>query len=327
MDFQPTDDQRALQEGVRAFCAGRVTLDEIRKLDGVGFERGLWAELAELGTFGLRVPEAVGGLGLGTADAVLVFEELGRALAPGPLVWTHLAAGLVDGAAAGETVVGGLDLAAGADGPCLIEHRDQLDVLLVLRADGVWRLDPAAIACEPIAAPLDPLTPLHHAAALPEGERIASALEMARLRLEGAALVAAQQLGIAIATQEMAVEYAGKREQFGRPIGSFQAIKHMCADMFVRQEAARAAVYAAGATFDDPGVGDIARAVAAAKILAGEAAMKNARTCIQVHGGMGYTWEVPVHYYLKRAWVLETSFGTIEEHADRVASLVDAGAA
>ena len=327
MDFQPSEDQRALQDGVRSFCAGRVTLDEIRKLDAVGFDRALWGELAELGSFSLRLPESLGGVGLETADAVLVFEELGRALAPGPLVWTHLAADLVDGAARGQTVVGGLDLAVEPQAPCLIEHRDHLDVLLVLRADGVWRLDPKAIDCQPIATPLDPLTPLHHAAALPPGERIAGASEVARLRLEGAALVAAQQLGIAIATQEMAVGYAGKREQFGRPIGSFQAIKHMCADMFVRQEAARAAVYAAGATIDDPEVGDVTRAVAAAKILAGEAAMKNARTCIQVHGGMGYTWEVPVHYFLKRAWVLETTFGTIEEHADRVASLVDAGAA
>src|SRR5262249_50633943 len=84
-------------------------------------------------------------------------------------------------------------------------------------------------------------------------------------------------------------------------------------------EAARAAVYAAGATLDDPLVGDVALAVASAKIVAGDAALKNARACIQIHGGMGYTWEIPAHYYLKRAWACENLFGTVDEHADRVA--------
>ena len=133
-----------------------------------------------------------------------------------------------------------------------------------------------------------------------------------------------QLLGIAEATLELAVEYAKGREQFGRPIGSFQAVKHMLADMFVRQEVCRAAVYAAGATCDDPLVGDVERAVSSAKLSAGEAALQNARACIQVHGGMGYTWEVAAHYYLKRCWVLESLFGTCEEHSERVAERVDA---
>jgi alkylation response protein AidB-like acyl-CoA dehydrogenase len=131
-------------------------------------------------------------------------------------------------------------------------------------------------------------------------------------------LVAAQLLGIAERTTELAVEYAKKREQFGRPIAAFQAVKHFCADMFVRQEVARAAVYAAGATLDDPGVGDLDRAVSGAKLVAGEGALRNARTCIQVYGGMGYTWEMPPHYYFKRAWVLANVFGTGDEHEERV---------
>src|SRR5512145_1902416 len=90
------------------------------------------------------------------------------------------------------------------------------------------------------------------------------------------------------------------------------------ADMFVRQEVTRAAVYAAGATLDHPEVGDPARAVAAAKLTAGEAALKNARACVQVHGGMGYTWEVPAHLYWKRAWVLENCFGGVDEHAEEL---------
>ena len=95
--------------------------------------------------------------------------------------------------------------------------------------------------------------------------------------------------------------------------------------MFVRQEVARAAVYAAGATLDDPGVGDLERAVSSAKINAGEGAIRNARSCIQIYGGMGFTWEMPPHYYWKRAWVLANVFGTSEEHEERVAERVAAG--
>ena len=98
----------------------------------------------------------------------------------------------------------------------------------------------------------------------------------------------------------------------------------MLADCFVRQEVARAAAYAAGATVDHPDAGDVAATVSGAKLNCAEAAMKNCRTCIQVHGGMGYTWEVVAHYYLKRTWVLENTFGTCDEHAEIVAARLDA---
>ncbi len=326
MNFQLSDDQKALQEGIRSFCQGRVTVDHLRKLEGPGFDKGLWSELSELGVFALRLSEDEGGVGLGCADAVLVFEELGRALVPGPLIWSHLAAGLIDGAASGETVVGGLDLMGELQEPFVIEHCESLDALILLRKDGVYRVDPKALQVSRVEPPLDPLTPIHYAKVLPQGERIADAARAQDLRLLGAALASGFLLGIAETTQEMAVDYAKKREQFGRPIGSFQAIKHICADMFVYQEVARAAAYAAGATLDHPEVGDVSRAVSAAKITAGEAAMKNSRACIQVYGGMGYTWEIPAHYYLKRTWVLETCFGTIDEHAENVASRIESAA-
>jgi alkylation response protein AidB-like acyl-CoA dehydrogenase len=196
----------------------------------------------------------------------------------------------------------------------LVEHLSSLDALLVLRGGGVFRLDPRLLAARPVATPLDPLTPVHHVEALPAGERVADGAAAARLRTEGAALAAALQLGIAEAALELACDWAKRREQFGRPIGSFQALKHLMADMLVRKEEARCAVWAAGATLDDPSVGDAARAVAVAKAVAGEAALKNARGCVQIHGGMGYTWEMPPHYYLKRAFVLENVFGTADEH-------------
>jgi alkylation response protein AidB-like acyl-CoA dehydrogenase len=322
MSFRPSEEQRELQAGVRAFCEARLGRERVRALEGPGFAADLWHELAEMGVFGLRLGNAQGGMGLGAAEAVLVFEELGRALVPGPLVWTHLAAGLVRGAAEGEVVVGGLDLIGAHEGALLIEHRDALDALVVLREDGVHRVDLAALAATPVEAPLDPLTPVHRIEALPAGEKIASPEDARQLRAVGVALTAAAQLGVAEATHDLAVAYAKVREQFGRAIGSFQAIKHMLADSFVRQEVARASVYAAAATLDHPEVGSVAQAVSGAKINAGEAAMKNARTCIQVHGGMGYTWEVPAHYYYKRAWVLEQSFGTTTEHADELGARV-----
>jgi alkylation response protein AidB-like acyl-CoA dehydrogenase len=159
--------------------------------------------------------------------------------------------------------------------------------------------------------------------ALPAGERIAGPEQAARLRLEATLLAAALSLGIAEMTAELAVDYAKKREQFDRPIASFQALKHFAADMHVRQELARAVVYAAGATFDDPSVGDVVRTIASARVVAQEAAMKNARMCVQIYGGMGYTWEMPPHYYLKRAFVLENSFASGEEACETIAERID----
>ena len=321
MDFRLTDDQIALRDGIRSFCDGQMPQEKLGALATAGgLDRTLWSGLAEMGVFGLRAAESEGGVGLGMADAVLVFSELARRLVPGPIVCTHLAAGLVPGAASGETVVGGLDLAGELGEPYLIEHFGDLDALLVLREDRVERLDPRTLASEAIATPLDPLTPLHHVRELPAGERLGGADLAARLRLEGTALSAALSLGVAEMSQELATAYAKEREQFGRAIAGFQSIKHMLADMFVRQEMARSVVWAAGATIDQVGVGEPARAAASAKIVAGDAAMKNARACIQIFGGMGYTWEMAPHYYLKRAWVLSTCFGTSEEHEEALAA-------
>ena len=134
------------------------------------------------------------------------------------------------------------------------------------------------------------------------------------------------QIGSAAWTTELAVEYAKQRKQFGRPIGGFQAIKHLCADMLVRAEVARAAVQAAAVTVDQPDVGDAQAAAAGAKLMADEAALANGRSCIQVHGGMGFTWEVPAHLAYKRARVLATQFGTGDEWAEALANSIAAAA-
>ena len=324
MDFQPTEDQKALREGIRSFVEGQVSFARIPELEKAkGFDRDLWNELAEMGVFALRLSEADGGVELGFADAVLVFAELGRRLVPGPVVWSHLGAGLIEGAATGQTVVGGVDLLGPADDPIMVEYFDSLDVLLILRDDGIHRGDPKSCEATEVELPLEPLTPGHHVTSLPAGERIGEAAAAARMRLEGAALVSGVQLGLSEGALELANDYAKERVQFNRPIGSFQAVKHMLAEMFVKQEAARAGAYNAGATLDTPEVADVQRAVSSAKITAGESAIRNARTGIQVHGGMGFTWEVIAHYYLKRAWVCENQFGTQDEHAEIIATILE----
>ncbi|MFC7306289.1 acyl-CoA dehydrogenase family protein [Streptomyces monticola] len=280
MDFQLTDDQRALRSGVRELLEGRFGRDALRAaVDSPGhLDRDLWRELGEAGFFSLRLPESHGGVGLGLAEAVLAFEEAGRVLLPGPLVATHLAAGDVPGAATGEAVVTAVT-------GTLVPWLDASDVV---RGD--------VREAEPITS-TDPLTPLHR---VPQGPPPSP---------HGVLLAAAEQLGSAARTTEMAVQHARERTQFGQPIGAFQAVKQLCAQMLVRAEVARAAVYAAAVTADS-------LEIAGAKLLADEAAVRNARDCLQVHGGMGFTWEADVHLHLKRAWLraeLGPSAGESEE--------------
>jgi alkylation response protein AidB-like acyl-CoA dehydrogenase len=239
--------------------------------------------------FSLRLAEADGGAELGLPEAVLVFEEVGWALVPGPLVATHLAAGVVPGAATGEIVV------AAADGS-LVEWLDEADVVLP-GAEG-------AVALRSV----DPLTPLHRVPAPARTDPVA------------VLLTAAEQLGTASRVCGLAVQHARTREQFGQPIGAFQAVKHLCAQSLVRVEVARAAVYAAAVTGD-------AVDIAAARLLADEAAVRGARDCLQVHGGMGFTWESEVHLHLKRAWVRARRGGGSTESEELLAADLVAGAA
>ncbi|MFG2120770.1 acyl-CoA dehydrogenase family protein [Streptomyces sp. NPDC048710] len=268
MRFRLTEEQRALRAGVRQLLERRFGADALRAAVARPghLDRDLWRELGAAGLFALRVPEAGGGVGLGLPEAVLVFEETGRALLPGPVLATHLAAGTVPGAATGERVV------ARVDGS-LVEWLDAADTVTGDASGAV-----------PLRS-VDPLTPLHrvpgHDVGGPEPEAVL--------------LTAAEQLGTATRACELAVQHARAREQFGQPIGAFQAVKHLCADLLVRAETARVAVYSAAVTADPADI-------AAARLLADEAAVRGARDCLQVHGGMGFTWEAEVHLHLKRAW-------------------------
>jgi hypothetical protein len=251
-------------------------------------------------------------------EASIVFEELGAHLAPGPVLWTALAGRLVDGAAEGSVRVAGLVVdprdPTDVGGPAVVEHAGEADVLLVVHGDRVERCAPAELPFEP-GEPLDPTTPVAVLAEPPTGEAVAGPEEAATLRLQGTVLAAAMLVGAAQGALDVARAYALEREQFGVPIGSFQAIKHMLADMFARTELARAATYAAAAIAADPRAGDPVRAAGAAKLLAGEAGTTNGRAAVQVLGGMGFTWDMLPHLFLKRSWVLEHAFGTAPAHA------------
>jgi alkylation response protein AidB-like acyl-CoA dehydrogenase len=327
MDFEVTEFQTELAEGVRRLCQGAFPLEAIRRHESTEHvvDRDGWKRLGEAGIFHLCLAEEAGGVGLGLAEAALVFEELGRALLPGPLVASHLAAGLIDGADDGSVMVGLVERpvsgAVGADTlPVIVENLADLDVLLVLSSDGIESLDPGTLDATALPRPMDPLTPVWSVPALPEGTPVAGPEVAAWWRRDGAVLTAALQVGMAQWSCDLAVEYAKGRVQFGRPIGGFQAVKHLCADMAVRAEVARCAVQAAAVTVDQPDVGDAVIAASGAKILADEAAVTNGRSCIQVHGGMGFTWEVPAHLAYKRARVLATQFGSDDELAETLAA-------
>jgi alkylation response protein AidB-like acyl-CoA dehydrogenase len=323
VDFSLNEDQEALRDGIRSFCESRFGIAELRKVEAGGLDKKSWREFAEMGILGLRIPESAGGVGLGMSEAVLVFEQIGRCVVPGPLLWTHLAEGCMGGSAGpGDVILTGIDVRGDFAGPFMVEHARAADHLVVLRDKGVFRVPCDELEGQGIESPLDPLTPIDRVEMIPQGDQIGDALRSAEMRREGAVLVSAMRLGIAEATQELATAYASEREQFGRAVGSFQALKHILADCFVRQELARAAVYAAGVRLDDSKLEGRERAVSAAVLIAGEAAMKNARACIQVHGGMGFTWENPAHYYLKRAWVLENAIGSSAEFAESLAQMI-----
>ncbi|MEZ0065146.1 alkylation response protein AidB-like acyl-CoA dehydrogenase [Streptacidiphilus sp. MAP12-20] len=289
MHFQLTEDQRALQQGMR----------ELLTRGEPGWER-----LHDVGLFTLRVPEAQDGLGLGLAEAVLAFEEAGRALVRGPLVGSELAATL--GRDTAEVV------RVPARGPVLVPYLPELTWVLLLDLDGSLRIVPSAGLDARPAQAVDPRMPLWEITGpLPDGE-LCTAADADRLAAEATLLTAALQCGLAARALADAVDYARTREQFGQPIGAFQAVQHLCADMLARAELARVAVYAAAVSADS-------EEIAGAKLLADEAAVHNARDCLQVHGGMGFTWEAPVHLLLKRAWAWERAVADREHCLDQLA--------
>ena len=321
MDFRLTDEQAELRDTVARYCADRFPLAAAADREGRPVDRSTWRGMASLGTFGVLLGDDAGGSGVGLLEAALVFEQLGAHLAPGPVVWTALAASFLEGAATGRVLAGGV-LATEVDaGTTLVEHAADLDVILVVGDDVVACYTADLAAPEPLD-PLDPLTPVGAFTGLQGGDVVGDRASAELLQMHGTVLSAAMLTGIASTALEVAATYALQRQQFGIPIGSFQAIKHILADMYVRHSLAQSATYAAAASAHDPGAPESRRAAASAKLLASDAALANAAAAVQVLGGMGFTWDMAPHRLLKRAWVLEQTFGTADDHARHLGATV-----
>ena len=330
MDLLPSPDQLELTAAAREFFAEQVPTSgiRVRRDEPAALDRGTWLAGADLGLLGLSLPEDVGGSGLGLDDEVLVFREIGRGLVPGPFLPTALAARLAvltgdrDLARAmveGSAAVALAELRDGTVGPDALAGR--LDVFDATGASFVLVLGEQGAGLVDVAA-LGDLTPLP---SIDPGTRLASAEVAAApvrcwlpaaedpLRLRALVLVSAVLVGIAEAVRDQASEHAKTRVQFGRPIGVNQAIKHRCADLAVAAEAALSQTLF-GAVALDSDRADREFQVLAAKIVAARAAVDGAAANIQIHGGMGFTYEHDAHLYLKRAHVLDLLFGRTADH-------------
>jgi alkylation response protein AidB-like acyl-CoA dehydrogenase len=316
MRFGFTTDQRELAGAVREILASELT-PEVRAsgADASGRRGPVWKALSEAGVFGLLVPEEQGGLGLNELDSILVLEELGLAAAPGPVAETAFVCaplltvrpGMADGAVAAV---------AGETGGYLPDA-DVADVLIIVDGDEASVLGSGGeLTRQPTVDPSRPLFSLPAAS----GERIDGAA-VAGLRDRAVLASAAQLVGASQHLLDAAVEYAKTRRQFGREIGSFQALKHQLADLMLAVEFARPLVYRAAYSLAE-GKTTASRDVSAAKVNAAQAGEHAARTAIQVHGAIGYTDELDLQYWLKRVWWLVPSWGDAIHHRALVAAAV-----
>ncbi len=292
MEFLIEPDRLELAEAVGDYLSGTHGPEVLRRLDaGANRDEAIWSGLVEMGLPGLLVPEEHGGLDLKLLDAALVARECGRHALGEPLVDTAFVTvpWLV---ARGETDT--LEAVASGKARPTAAHR----------ING-WQEDGNGSSLESVD-PLRNLSPLDTAAS-----------DDPLLIDLGALMSAAQLLGLAEAMLDQAVEYSKVREQFGQPIGGFQAVKHKLADVAVALEFARPVVWRAAQALDD-GLGSASLHVSHAKIAAGDAGYLAAESAIQVHGAMGYTYEVDLHFWMKRAWALNGAWGSRGYHAARI---------
>jgi alkylation response protein AidB-like acyl-CoA dehydrogenase len=300
MDFRIAPDSLELADAVRQYLAGTHGPEVLRRLDAHGNrDPDVWRGLADMGLMGLLVPEAYGGLERSLLDAALIARECGGACLAEPLVDTAFVA-VPWMLAKGQT--GELAAIAAGDRRVPLVHPINGWV-----ADG----DGAALAS---------VDPLRNLTALP-----GDAADDPLLLDLGALMSAAQLIGLAEAMLDQAVDYAKLREQFGQAIGGFQAIKHKLADIAVALEFARPVLWRAAAAMDD-GLASAPLHVSHAKLAATDAAWLAAETAIQVHGAMGYTYEVDLHFWMKRAWALGGAWGSRAFHQSRIDHAIIGGA-
>jgi alkylation response protein AidB-like acyl-CoA dehydrogenase len=311
MRFAFTEDQLLFAEGLRDMLSKECPPSRVRAVwdDGSGHDPALWAQLAEMGVLSMLVPESAGGMGGTEVDLVLLLEELGRAAVPGPALET---AAVVAPALNDATVVG--TAAIGPDGTTApyVPHAQAAEVVLV--PGGIVRTAGATLTD---VEGIDGGRRLYEVSGATEAVAYDEALAFDR----GALAAAAYLVGLSSWMIDTAAEYARQREQYGRPIGVNQAVKHLLADALLKVEFAKPALYRAAWSVS---VGEPTRArdVSMAKAFASDAAYRATRSSMQVHGAIGYTWEADLQLWMKKAWALQRAWGDATYHRRRVADAV-----
>lgn len=330
MRFALSSDQADLRDAARDLLGDLCTPEVVRQAVGGAYDPKPWAALAEMGVLAVLTPEAAGGLGLDETYLVPVITEAGRVALPQPFTTTALLAAPLGVTAALEE---GAMVSTDLGGP-LVPAADSAEVFLLAAADELRRYESDDLE---IAA-VDTVDKSRHCGRVRprgNGELVSDDPAVLQLSFDRGVLgTAAELLGLAETMLALTVEYVTQRQQFGRPIGSFQAVKHHLADARLQIEfAAPAVTYAAAVVarcrpelghpeVGQPEVGrlEVQRAVSMAKWLAGEAAGTTGRVALQCHGAIGYTVETDLQLFLKRSWALARSWGDRDFHADRVAN-------
>ncbi len=331
MDFGFTDDQRDIQRTARELLAERAKPERVREHAEAGStDTGLWQELCELGWPGIAISEENGGQGLGTIELAILCEELGRTLAPVPLLPSAMAACVIEQAgspeqrerwlpplASGETIGA---LADAVDGTAeLVVGGAEAGVIVLLEEDGSGRLlTPDQAEVSRVTA----IDPTRSAARVCAGADAGEALEDGCPGL-GRALVAvsSELVGVSERALGMTVEYVKERKQFGVPVGAYQAVSHRCAQMLLDTEKARSTTAFAAWSADAHPAG-LAEAAAMAKACASTAGREVTASAIQAHGGIGFTWEADVHWLFKRAQIDAVLLGGAGRHRARLAAIL-----
>jgi alkylation response protein AidB-like acyl-CoA dehydrogenase len=313
--FSFTDDQRLFADGLRDLLTKECPPSVVRAAwdDGSGHSPAVWKHLDEMGVLGLLVPESSGGMGADETDAVLLWQELGRAAFPGPVLEHMVAAPLVAAAGLDASIVT-VDVPVGRDAP-YVPHAGIADA--IVRTSGVLT-GFTAEEVESVDGGRRLFIVSSGSTTAFEGDAATLADGLAdRLALASAAYL----LGLGDRMIEIAGDYARQREQFGRPIGSFQAVKHLMANALLGVEFAKAPTYRAAWSISN-GADTARRDVSMAKALANEAAYTAGRNTMQVHGGIGYTWEADHHLLMKKTWALMRAYGDTAYHRRRVTAAV-----
>jgi len=332
MDFELSDDQRALQEAAADLLGSLATTEKVRAsaAKDEAYDAALWAAMVEQGWTGIELPEDQGGLGFGMVEAAVLAEQVGAHVAPAPFIENLLAAGALAAAkqeAWVERLVNGDAVACVAWRPEIpVAYAPVADVAVVIDSDKqevlLVELDKGpAIDREPAMDLTRPLGWLRLDGREKQTTTIGAAAEATALLDRGAALYAAALLGGAARVLDMSAEYAKERVQFGKPIGSFQAVKHRCADMLVDVEGMRSTAYWSAwclSAADE----EASLAASTAKTWCSDAARRVMGSGLQVHGGIGFTWEHDLHLFLKRSQLDQLAFGDAAYHRDRLGALL-----